>query len=418
MYHAREAVKDDGSIIYDDSCGSSNSLCNFKGGVSSTHGASILGDPEAFHNFISAIFEGGDNVNFTSFAEQEFVDSEINVYTDRKHYFVSDDVDVSGGDSAVNLPIFFDGAELASGAVSTIDQSAYYSGNVYSVSDLLDGGYTSDDAQSFGGDFDSEFDKKLISYGDLPVDDASYDVSEPTSSADGHFKYFPTAAGYYAVDTDITACSPVDLSCIAGGDSDDREYKLSEVSDGSGGFVYVYDDGVQRDSLGEVIYGLDEKGDVAPWGVSRSSLGDWTNWMDSDNKISGISDKKSYSGKSGILIVDGHAEFDADPKFTGLIIVLGDFKISGGGKDNFLGSVIASPYFFDPTADDGKGEFRCQEINFDANGGGNHDYIYDQVAVDDALSLLPDKAWEAWIVGNNADPHYYVLEDWHEVIEN
>lgn len=423
VYHAKEAVKDDGSIIYDDSCGNSNALCSFKGGISSAHGASILGNPEAFHNFIAAVFEGGDNVNFTSFSEQEFLDGKINIYTDRKHYFVSDDVDLAGDDPVVNAPIFFDGTELASGAASTVDQSAYYSGNVYSVTDL-EGGYTSDDAQSFGGGFDSEFefDKKLIGYGDLPVDDASYAVSEPTSSVDGLFKYFPTAAGYYEVDTDVTACSPVDLSCIAGGDSDDREYKLSKASDGG----LVYNDGVQRDSLGEVIYELDSNGDVVldeygnfiPWGISRSSLDVWENWMDSDDKITGIFDKENYSGKTGMLIIDGHAKFKGDPKFTGVIIVLGDFKISGGGKDNFLGSVIASPYFFDPMADDGKGEFRCQKVNFDANGGGNHDYIYDQVAVDNALELLPEKAWEAWIVGNNADPHYYVLEDWHEVIEN
>ena len=48
--------------------------------------------------------------------------------------------------------------------------------------------------------------------------------------------------------------------------------------------------------------------------------------------------------KSGVLIVDGDVEFDGNPEFEGLIIVLGDYNINGSGNEPFTGAIISAPY--------------------------------------------------------------------------
>lgn len=48
--------------------------------------------------------------------------------------------------------------------------------------------------------------------------------------------------------------------------------------------------------------------------------------------------------KEGVLIVDGDVEFDGNPEFKGLIIVLGDYTINGSGNEPFTGAIISAPY--------------------------------------------------------------------------
>ncbi|MCK2185421.1 pilus assembly PilX family protein [Halomonas getboli] len=57
-----------------------------------------------------------------------------------------------------------------------------------------------------------------------------------------------------------------------------------------------------------------------------------------------FSNSGGFSG-SGVLIVDGNAYFNGVPGFDGLIIVLGDYNVVGGGGDNgeFNGSVVSAP---------------------------------------------------------------------------
>lgn len=56
----------------------------------------------------------------------------------------------------------------------------------------------------------------------------------------------------------------------------------------------------------------------------------------------------------GILVVDGDVEFSGNPQFEGLIIVLGDYSVGGGGGDPFVGAVISAPYSINFEDDSGK----------------------------------------------------------------
>lgn len=46
---------------------------------------------------------------------------------------------------------------------------------------------------------------------------------------------------------------------------------------------------------------------------------------------------------SGVLIIDGNADFSGVPAFEGLIIVLGDYAVTGGGGGEFNGSIVSAP---------------------------------------------------------------------------
>lgn len=392
-YHASLAVDEDGTTIDYGNCKKSNRMCNYLGGVSTQYGASILADSLAFHNFISAIFRdsgrdregapGEINVNFTSFEDQDYVDGMVNIYTDRKHYFLSENLGLKSETvETLHAPLIFDEENkvVEGGDYSASVEGAAYDGLVYEIleSNVMDNP-------------DSLLDPGLFRAAKY-AGDASYQVDGLEATRSTLSEYFPTAQSYYQVShgDEIFSCSNDDGCTVK-----ERDYKF--LQDDAEGLV------TENDAVGDAS---DHSG------VERAALGKHPR-----GGVDGPEDDKRYSGKSGLLIIDGHATFNADPEFEGMIIVLGDLKISGGGRDNFNGAIIAAPYFYG--SDDEKGwGFHCQEVIFDADGGGNHDYLHDQVAIDAALNLLPDEAWDAWIVGNKADPHGYLLEGWFEKVSN
>ncbi|MBB3332588.1 hypothetical protein BDK63_003486 [Halomonas campaniensis] len=48
--------------------------------------------------------------------------------------------------------------------------------------------------------------------------------------------------------------------------------------------------------------------------------------------------------RKGVLIIDGDVQFNGNPEFEGLIVVLGDYTISGSGNLPFTGAIISAPY--------------------------------------------------------------------------
>ncbi|MFG6160677.1 PilX N-terminal domain-containing pilus assembly protein [Halomonas sp. 1390] len=85
---------------------------------------------------------------------------------------------------------------------------------------------------------------------------------------------------------------------------------------------------------------------------------------------------------SGVLVIDGNVDFRGVPSFDGLIIVLGDYVVSGGGGGEFNGSVVSAPidlknqdvYQVDSDGDvvlDGNGESIVESTTTTESEGGN-----------------------------------------------
>ncbi len=122
-----------------------------------------------------------------------------------------------------------------------------------------------------------------------------------------------------------------------------------------------------------------------------------------------------FSGE-GVLVIDGDVEFNGDPGFEGMIIVLGSYTVKGGGGSDFTGAIVSAPYSclqgenpscgFDPNS-------------VDLSGGGGNDYIYSQSVLDDAwqeLAAVSPEAAEIWFIGNNPEgTHVYIASGWSEV---
>ncbi len=109
-------------------------------------------------------------------------------------------------------------------------------------------------------------------------------------------------------------------------------------------------------------------------------------YIEGDARVSG-----SASG-AGILVVDGNLEWRGTPDFQGLIVVLGgEFKISGGGGGDTAGSIIVAN-----TKNPGpEGEFGPATL--DVGGGGNHNITFD-------CDLL-ESHWESMVKDRpGADP--------------
>ncbi|MDW7746182.1 PilX N-terminal domain-containing pilus assembly protein [Halomonas sp.] len=142
-----------------------------------------------------------------------------------------------------------------------------------------------------------------------------------------------------------------------------------------------------------------------------------------------------FSG-SGVLIVDGNVSFNGVPSFDGLIIVLGDYIVIGGGgtQGQFNGSVVSAPIDggvalqFD--ADPYGNTLSCYEsgiCGFDKKtmeigGGGDSQYVYNLDELQKAVSLLDDtgatadgkKASELLAYGDADNPLGYYAVDYRQ----
>lgn len=119
---------------------------------------------------------------------------------------------------------------------------------------------------------------------------------------------------------------------------------------------------------------------------------------------------------SGILVVDGNMEFRGDPGFDGVVVVLGDYSVSGGGGSDFNGAIITSKYSRRP----GEGDLDYDPVSIDISGGGGNDYRYDRAALNAAFHLLSEAARDLWNTENGQEKDTLIFEGnfigaWYEV---
>ncbi|WP_355661986.1 PilX N-terminal domain-containing pilus assembly protein [Halomonas salifodinae] len=128
-----------------------------------------------------------------------------------------------------------------------------------------------------------------------------------------------------------------------------------------------------------------------------------------------------FSGE-GFLVIDGDVVFNGDPGFKGIIIVLGDYEISGGGGSDFEGAIVAAPYSCEETPPSGVPPCRFDPVRVDISGGGGNDYRHSLSALDSAWEALVDAspaAAEAWFQGNNPSGNWAVIaSSWVEKVNN
>ncbi|MFC3290528.1 PilX N-terminal domain-containing pilus assembly protein [Modicisalibacter luteus] len=120
----------------------------------------------------------------------------------------------------------------------------------------------------------------------------------------------------------------------------------------------------------------------------------------------------NFSG-SGIMVVNGNADLSGTPSFEGLLIVLGNYTVSGGGRGVFSGALLVSPYEVDNSD-----EPAYISANLEFSGGGNATYLYNAASLDMAYALL-DEAGEFWSVNNESQrkPSKPLIIKWSETVE-
>lgn len=154
----------------------------------------------------------------------------------------------------------------------------------------------------------------------------------------------------------------------------------------------------------------------------------------------------SFSG-NGILVVDGNVNFKGVPNFEGLIIVLGDYIVDGGGgaqQGTFRGSVVAAPLDWTHEGVDEDGNpIDYKEANgneyescpastscdhafapktLEIGGGGSSPYIFDDEALLEAFGLIDDITLEdgrnitdLWGVNGVSLGNRYYISEWQEI---
>ncbi|SDO82914.1 Tfp pilus assembly protein PilX [Halomonas shengliensis] len=420
-----------------------NPMCSYRGGVSAYAGAKIFERPDAFHKFIASVMRD-PSVNFTTFADQnlvfdqvhdfEFDDDDgvgdveigINVITNDLHRMLAVVAEEGSSGNDVIVPAAFDSNPSsqvpydydsdADGVDDSVVNKTVLLGGI-----LFDGGAGDDDVNevTFNSAVGFVFDEgAIVATGNTDYVFAKYPYP-PSSTASTFLSDFNVTG---AADT-----TPVKLYSeyfptsqtlfFADGSSPDGVF-ISECATASCQAAHFYlDDTVTNIAFQDSEIDLDGDGNTDDNGNGSSSdiIGVKRNCLGCSaslppHALTSDGDDGAYSGKGGILIVDGHARFPGNPSFKGIIITLGDYSIGGGGGDNFYGASIAFPYFYNHEQD----AFQCQIINAENNGSGNHDTIHASEAINVALSLLSEEAMENWIVGNNSELYSYVLDGWRE----
>lgn len=378
VYHSGRAVRAASTSDYFDedyvdysAClgpGAQNSrMCSYLGGISSEYGAPALTSPASFHEFISSVF-GDQRLNDVVYHDipqgnPSFVPGKINIYTNNSHHVVS------GGEGAGE----FSGSPLA---FSTDDFSPIFdeSGEtVLGYEAIALGGFSSSDFYEFS-ESSGELGPVLSGSDYLLVKDTSRDSGSPW----GLFSsYLPSTQSYYIAGT-------------SGGVSQDGSLLLEPSSS------------------------LNESGGLRP-PVTASSVS--RDVADFGNNFDALDDKGS------VIIVDGSAKIGTSFMFNGLMVVLGDFGISGTAGSvpddipGVAGSLIVAPYYYSQNHNSGPdswGAFICQQAMYDNKGGGRFRVEYDLQALRDAFALFTGDTISAWALGGGLTG---ALDSWRERVE-
>lgn len=290
-YHAKPVITTDSDgnpyANYDRECKvQNNRMCAYVGGVSISHKAKILDRPDAFHEFIKAIFDNREEseeasvyVHDMSSGLSVFVDNAVNIYTDRRFSVTSD--------GEYNAQMHFsetnaDGDLVASKLPASVWENGGWSSPI--------------------GENDA-----FLNFSNFPSS------GEYQASLEGGSTYYPSVKPYLELDS---------WSEVDGGG-----YSV-ELPNVFGDYILRVKQGNQSNIVSRPSVYSDGG---AYMGLSRPLFS--TNELD---------------GQRGVLVVDGNASFGGRPRFDGLIITLGSFSISGGGDEGsvFNGSVIVNPYFY------------------------------------------------------------------------
>jgi hypothetical protein len=98
----------------------------------------------------------------------------------------------------------------------------------------------------------------------------------------------------------------------------------------------------------------------------------------------------NFSG-AGVLVVDGNVSFSGTPNYSGLIIVLGDYTVGGGGSSKgqggFEGSIVTAPY-----STNAAGELYYEDTSISISGGGSANYVYSVDALAAAFGVIGNAA--------------------------
>lgn len=385
-----------------------NNMCNYVGGVGSKTSAPILNgsDPRAFHEFVRALLVD-ENANITGFTNPsleygwgndfEFDDADgvgevpvgVNIVTDNYHSLLSRFVEVSGSEGegqAVSAVVKTDGEWHVS--LEGYDESGNpLSPERYRVGGgLLEDFWISGDVREVVSSSDSEV---LLAESDYLVGDEYAFIKSNQALVD----FGSSGLGSYGLGFLPTYLpSSQDFFTLTSSSGE-----FLEIKEEGGVYFEYYDLG--DSSLSPLVMGSDAIRDPSGkiLGVNRNSLS-----------------QMDLNGAGGFLLIDGDVEFKGNPGFKGIIVVLGDFKISGGGNRNFYGATVVFPYFFNHE----EGRLECQMVESDNNGMGNNDFIHQPEAIEYALSLLADETRDAWFSAFGLDGYSYVLETWRERLEN
>jgi hypothetical protein len=378
-------------------------------------GAAILTNPDALHRFISEVFNSG-NVVYHDSLDKSFTagpdGDQVNIVTNKQHHVAAESVLVQvpdgeggGAELEVHAPVIFSNAEKGGvdGDGQAIDDTGVrditghffynFQEGRYDFYEFGDGESYPDVAEGESWEYDLNSLQTVFYDGDGGVDQNRVDNVDIHSSlfsfeGSSHLQegYLPNTMGAYTAEVD----------------NSDGGYKLVYLDDpGSLGLDetdtswYTYGlEGADVPSITEKIL-IENGGEVV--GIQRDTF---------------TAHGNNFSG-DGLLIVDGSVDFQGHPSFYGIIIILGDYDLSGGGTGAFEGAIIASPYFYNHYHADGpRLDFQC--VNVDVNGGGNHDYVYDFDAISHALMSLTPEAYDLWVKGNDDHSFRYELYEIRE----
>lgn len=375
-YHASQVVVyDNGAPIgvdYSRNCGANNPMCGYVGGVSSSYGPPSLSSPANFHAFIDSIFRdarGADKVVFHDIDASSINDYEvgkINIFTSNDHHVFASHDDSAIGDLSGRPLVFSDPVEASGEDAGELQ-----------VGVQLEGGYFETNIVDVGG-------------GAVPVESLvdffviKNNVRHEALVPYPESAYFPSNFDYYQ------ALSGEGLVSVNDGD-------FSLLIDPSPASSWYDDEG---------NFVVASPGASAPPEAPAGAEGVWRDTMPFGNNFGSVGDPGT------VIVVDGDMDIGTRPVLNGIVIVLGSFDMSGGGPQTnsyLYGSLIVAPYYFDKDA----GEFVCQDLKYDTDGGGRFRISYNDAKLREAFSLFSPETIDAWMAGGKLTA---TLRQWTETV--
>ncbi|PRY68779.1 hypothetical protein BCL64_11556 [Halomonas ventosae] len=146
----------------------------------------------------------------------------------------------------------------------------------------------------------------------------------------------------------ITFVTPIksDVSNAADVDGDGLWDKSGDAWVGYDGITPVFPTGKPED-YADVMGKFDDAGvavsDEESFSAGSSSYIKSPRVTYSHSGNFGVVDSDGDGVDGGVLIIDGNLELIGVPSFDGLVIVLGDYQVTGGGGGEFNGSVVTAP---------------------------------------------------------------------------